>query len=394
LKVVEGADTLKDFGGVVGVGGVQDATSMIAARLSLPLLAVAACAGAGDDPALGLRERPANPSCRPPSSANSPAPRLSLTGCVDPQDARRPAPGLIPYDVNSPLWSDGAAKQRFVALPDGERIRVKDCAREPGTCEASPQDDGHFQLPVGSVLVKTFEVGGRRIETRLLARWNELTWKGYSYAWNEAGTDADLVEDVEGGLKKTIADGSGGTQVWHFPGRAQCLQCHTRAAGISLGLTTAQLDRDFTYSPAIGSNQIETWERIGMFEQAPGRLAPLPSPLQPAVSQDQRTRSYLHVNCSNCHRPHGSFEGIDLRQQTPFAAMGLCNAEPEKGTLGVEGARRLVPGDPSRSLLSLRMHAPEEGRMPQIGTSVIDPAGTALVDDWIRSIQDCPQPAP
>ena len=319
---------------------------------------------------------------------------------MDPRDPRKPAGGLIPYDVASPLWSDGAAKERFLALPDGQRIRVKDCSRNPQACApaamgGTPQDDGHWELPVGSVLVKTFSIGGRRIETRLLVRWNELTWKGYSYEWNAAETEAELVPDMQGGLFKPVANGSG-TQIWHFPSRAQCLQCHTIAAGISLGPTTAQLNRDFKYPSGVTSNQVATWEHIGLFEEAPSRphLAALPTPTAGQPGLVPRVRSYLHANCANCHRPEGSLEGLDLRFETPFERTGLCNAAPEKGTLGVEGALRLIPGDPGRSLMSLRMHTTQDGRMPQIGTSVVDVDGAALVDEWIRSMQACPQSAP
>ncbi len=361
--------------------------------LAVALLAVGcvACGEAAPPPDAEVVERPANATCRPPERASDPPARLSETGCVDPQDPRRPAPGLIPYEVNSPLWSDGAQKERFVALPDGQRLRVKDCARDPQPCAASPEDDGHFEFPVGSVLVKSFAVAGRRVETRLLVRWNELTWKGFSYEWNPAGSDADLVPDQEGGVKKDVPDGAGGTQSWHFPSRAQCLQCHTEAAGVSLGPSSAQLDRTFKYQRWGTVNQLDTWDRMGLFEQPPTQPRPAPlAPPQGDATLEERARSYLHANCSNCHRPQGTFEGIDLRRSTPFAATGLCNVEPEKGTLDVEGARRLVPGQPEKSLLSVRMHRLEKGRMPQIGTSVVDSAGVELVDAWIRSLTACP----
>ena len=326
---------------------------------------------------------------------NAPAARLSESGCVDPGDPRKPAAGLIPYDVASPLWSDGAEKDRFLALPDGARIKVKDCALEPGACAdpgagGTPQDDGHWELPVGTVLVKTFRFGSRLVETRLLVRFDEFTWKGYSYEWNEAQTDAVVLPDMLGGLKKPVSTGSG-TVVWHFPSRAQCLQCHHTAAGISLGPTSAQMNREFRYPGGVTSNQVATLEHIGLFERPLSRPLPaaLAAPLAPGPVSE-RARSYLHANCANCHRPLGSFEGIDLRHQVPFAQTGLCNAAPEKGEVGVPGSLRLVPGNAAKSLTSIRMHALGEGRMPQIGTSVVDQQGVALVDQWIAGIAACP----
>jgi uncharacterized repeat protein (TIGR03806 family) len=324
-------------------------------------------------PRFGISQRPANTTCVAPAPGSTPARLLSETGCADPKDPKRPAPGLIPYDVASPLWSDGAEKQRFIALPDGARIRATDAE--------------HWELPSGAVLVKSFLIGGRFVETRLLARVNEFTWKGYSYEWNAAQTDAVLLEDAEGGHKKEVPSGAG-TQLWHFPSRAQCLQCHTMAAGVSLGPSATQLDFDHRYPSGITSNQVSTLEHIGLFEAPPARAGALPAPAG-GGPLDERVRSYLHVNCANCHRPGGSFEGIDLRYTTPFERTGLCNQPPEKGDLGVPGALRLVPGDPGRSLLALRMKTLQEGRMPQIGTSVVDAAGVALVEQWIRSVT-CP----
>jgi mono/diheme cytochrome c family protein len=201
------------------------------------------------------------------------------------------------------------------------------------------------------------------------------------------------MDDVQGGVKKPVPSGAGQeTQIWHFPSRAQCLQCHTTAAGISLGPTLAQMNFDLAYPSGVTSNQLETWQHIGLFE-APlpaQRPAAYPAAADGVASAESRARAYLHVNCSNCHRPEGSFEGIDLRLGTPLGGTGLCNVAPEKGDLGVPGALRLVPADPGLSLTSIRMHRLTEGRMPQIGTSVVDAAGVAAVDAWIRQLPACP----
>ena len=355
---------------------------------------------ASDKSAFGLAARPANSSCRPPSAGTTPPRLLSQTGCVDAVNPRAPAPGLIPYTVASPLWSDGAEKERYLALPDGERIRIKDCRARPQSCApvaagGTPEDDGHLELPVGSVLVKTFLLGGRRLETRLLARAGAATWRGYVYEWNEAQTDAQLMDDVQGGVRKEVQGATpAGAQIWHFPSRAQCLQCHTTAAGISLGPTLSQMNHDLTYPSGVTSNQLETWEHIGLFADplppAAERPRPYPRVDDGAADVESRARAYLHVNCANCHRPEGSFEGIDLRASTPLASTGLCNVLPEKGELGVTGARRLVPADPAMSLTSIRMHRLTEGRMPQIGTTVVDAAGVAVIDEWIRGMGPCP----
>jgi uncharacterized repeat protein (TIGR03806 family) len=251
------------------------------------------------------------------------------------------------------------------------------------------QEDGQWTFPVGSVLVKSFQIHGQMIETRLLVRVNDFTWRGYSYEWNDAQTDGQLLPDEVGGKKKVVSSGAG-AQTWHFPARDQCLQCHTDAAGVSLGPHTRQLNRDFAYPSGVTANQLDTLEQIGLFTRAPARLDPLPAPGAAAVTTGEGARSYLHTNCSNCHRPQGTFEGIDLRAQTPLADTGLCNQPPEKGDLGVSGALRLMPGRPDRSVLSLRMHTTEMARMPQIGTTVVDGPAVTLIDDWIRALTACP----
>ena len=134
------------------------------------------------------------------------------------------------------LWSDAADKERFIALPDGMKIHIKNCAREPKTCGPRAEggttaDEGHFGLPIGTVLVKTFKLGARYIETRLLIRFDEFQWMGYSYEWNDAQTDATVFPDAVGGVTKMVRTGSGGMQSWSFPSRSECFQCHTRAVG-------------------------------------------------------------------------------------------------------------------------------------------------------------------
>ena len=152
-------------------------------------------------------------------------PLLSDTGCVDTADATQPATGLIPYRVNAAFWSDAAVKQRWMAVPDGQTIAIG--------------ADGDWDFPAGSVLLKHFELGGRRVETRLFMRHPDGVWAGYSYEWNPAGSDAEL---VVGGKTANING-----QDWIFPSSGECLLCHTAAAGFSLGLETQQLNSELQY---------------------------------------------------------------------------------------------------------------------------------------------------
>ncbi len=298
--------------------------------------------------------------------------RLSETGCVDPNDPTQMAPGLIPYAPAAPLWSDGLQKDRWMALPDGATIDV--------------DAQGDLVFPVGTVLIKTFAYEGRRIETRLLVHHDD-GWAGYAYEWNEAQDDAVL---LPAGKRVTLPDG----RSWLIPSRSQCLACHTQAAGYSLGLEVAQLNHAHVYEGRRRANQMATLDHIGLFTTSPGdpsELPAFPAPEDAAAPIAERARAYLHANCSMCHRPGSTGRSeADMRWWIPYGDTALCNADPSEGDLGIAGAKRIAPGDPDRSLVSVRMKRLDAHRMPPLGTDVVDPVGTEVIDAWIASQSGCP----
>jgi uncharacterized repeat protein (TIGR03806 family) len=297
---------------------------------------------------------------------------LSATGCVKPDDPKKPVDALVPYDVNVPLWSDGAVKQRWLSLPADTRITV-----EP---------DGDWTLPIGTVLLKEFALAGKRIETRLFVRHLDGGWAGYTYEWDDAETDATLVVN---GKTKTIGD-----QTWRYPSGTECLECHSDAAGRSLGLETAQLNRDFAAGAKLSGNQLAYLERKGLFESDPGDpedLAAFPAPDDETASLESRARAYLHANCSNCHRPGGTTQSsMDLRASATLADTATCNVDPLQGTFGHPGAKLLLPGDAKESMIVIRMHLLGDGRMPDVASSLVDQQGSHLVAQWIDSLTVCP----
>lgn len=300
--------------------------------------------------------------------------RLSKTGCADPADVKKPASGLVAYGVRSALWSDGAEKDRWMALPDGSTITVG--------------ADGDFDFPNGTVLVKTFTVGGKKIETRLFVRHDDGGWAGYTYEWLDDQSDAVL---LLGSKQKQV-----GTQSWHYPSRSECVRCHTAAAGRSLGLELGQQNGDFVYASTNRiSNQLKTLDHIGMFSaplgKTPDQIIAYPDPTGPAGSLEERARSYLHSNCSNCHRKDGGGRGnMVLTYGTPFKDTVTCNVDPEAGDIGIAGGKLIVPGNPTQSIVSRRPHDLGANRMPPLATSIVDDKGTKVVDDWITSLTACP----
>ncbi len=173
--------------------------------------------------------------------------RLSETGLFESVAAHRPIAGAIPYDVNSPLWSDGAIKARFVVLPPA----VGRDDDRPARIVA--QGATSWTFPEGTVLVKSFGFPGDRAGT---IRWHETRimvlqqgeWAGYSYRWNEAQDDAQLVSGEGADLPRTAAadrERYGLHHGWRYPSRTECLVCHSRAANFVLGLSFPQLDGPF-----------------------------------------------------------------------------------------------------------------------------------------------------
>ncbi|MSP54540.1 MAG: hypothetical protein EXR69_02885 [Myxococcales bacterium] len=308
----------------------------------------------------------------PAPSGNVVPDRLSETGCVDPVDPRSPASGMISYEVNSPLWSDAAEKSRWFAVPDGTQITVN--------------ADGAWAFPVGSVVVKQFRNGDTAMETRLLVLHDDGAWAGYSYQWNETGTDATLLV----GSSSQVYD----TKDWAFPSRAECLRCHTNVAGGLLGLRTEQLNGPHTYDELGGGtyNQIDALSSMGFFAEgisAAETLTAWPVPSGDA-SATERGRSYVAANCAFCHLPDGTGGGaMDLRWDTPLTSMGICDVDPISGDLGVVGAKLLDPGSPDTSLLVLRMASVDAHRMPPLASLVVDDVGLAAVRDWITETESC-----
>lgn len=295
--------------------------------------------------------------------------RLSETGCVEKSNPSIAAAGMIAYDVNSPLWSDGADKQRWFAIPDRTTI-----ARAA---------DGDWILPVGSVTMKSFRLNGRLVETRLLMRHADGDWAGYSYEWNDAQTDAYLLP----ASKVKSVDG----RQWTFPSRSQCLACHTDVAGRTLGLETAQLNRDQFY-PATGrtANQLATLDAIGMFSSplavSPIQMDRLADPSNTTLGLESRARSYLHANCAMCHRPNGPGQGPeDFRYSLATTSIGAVNVIPTQSSFGLNDPRLIYPGKPERSIIGHRLQTLEQGRMPPLGTAMVDTPGVALINQWIRS---------
>jgi hypothetical protein len=316
---------------------------------------------------------------------------LGATGCVDPTDHTKLAATVIPYEVQSPVWADGADIRRGFALPDGGKIHVLDCVAEPDACLYGAADDGKWVFPVGTVMVQSFLYDGKLVDTRLFVQQSAATWAGYAYQWSESQTDATLLD----GEQKFTFDTGARTVPWHVPSRLDCLTCHAFAAGGTLGTETAQMNRVVG-----GMNQIDRFKAMGLFAAAvptPYKAA-LPTPYAgqagapPAgATVEQRARSYLHANCAHCHRPGGAYGNFDLRNDVALADTNTCGRSPSEGTLGIAAPAIIKPTDFMSSVMWVRMDTPAgDNRMPKLGSDVVDQMAVDLVGSWITSITSCP----
>lgn len=307
-------------------------------------------------------------------------PTLSDTGAFSELASLAPQTGIVPYDLNVPFWSDGALKKRWFSIPDSNG-------------KIGFNRGGNWVLPKGAVWIKHFELeltngvpeSRRRLETRFLVR-NTTEVYGVTYRWDDSQTNATLVP--EGGLDETflVRDGEATRiQTWHYPGRAECLACHTTVGGGALGFNTAQMNRDFDYGGTV-DNQIHALSQAGYFTSEINGIHTLRA-LVPATNQNAslefRVRSYLAANCVQCHQPGGpTTASFDARLNTPTTEAGLIGGR--LSNTGYNDEMRVIRGgSPELSMLLQRISTRGSNQMPPIGSTVVDTNGVRLVVEWI-----------
>ncbi|MDA1180187.1 MAG: PQQ-dependent sugar dehydrogenase, partial [Planctomycetota bacterium] len=313
--------------------------------------------------------------------------KLSETGLFVSVKDYEVQPGVIPYEVNAAGWVDGATAERHVAIPDDGSM--------------SFSETRGLTLPDHAVAVQTLSLPispdspeVRRIETRILVR-QEGAWIGYSYLWNDAQDDADLVEATGRDINLPVSTSEGApatdaTRPWRVPSRSECMSGHSDRIGVGLGLSQPQLNRDCSYGGQV-ENQIEVLQRIGVLAGNLERpLAEMPKLVDPYDAQqplEQRARSYLHTNCSVCHILSGGGNSrMALEITTGSEGLAVIDQHPQHDTLGIANARIVAPGDPQRSVLYHRVSRRGRGQMPPLVTQVVDQRASDLFSEWIKSL--------
>ena len=267
--------------------------------------------------------------------------KLSETGLFSSVAPLTPAPGVLPYAIAAEPWMDHAVAERVVGLPDISTVRIYDRAiHVPGTAYF----DSRVFFPKEAVLAKTISIemergtpsSKRRLETQIL-HFDGDNWFGYTYRWNEAQTDAELVPaggaDMNLDILDAEAPGGHRKQTWRLASRGQCLVCHNGWCGPPQGFNAEQLNRQ---------GQLERLQKLNVVAQATptgkgkgkgkgkaeaaadGKvrtLFQLADPYDPSQDLTRRARSYLNVNCAHCHQnAAGGTATIDLRAEVGLNA--------------------------------------------------------------------------
>ena len=319
--------------------------------------------------------------------------KLSQTGLFTSLQPLLPAPGVVPYSIAAPMHRDAAAAEYWLALPGDEPITF--------FADRQPTFDwfrSGVLFPEGTVIAKTYSLptqqpgdSPRRIETQVAQAVARGQWNHYTYRWNAAGNEADLVDG--NGEFGVMLETNGQPKRWDFASRSQCRTCHTPWRGETLGLTEAQLQGDPQGS----------WQRLldgGWIRVDKPRsteiaadAARLVDPHDTDQPIELRARSYLHANCAHCHLEGGNASvAIDVSFDKPLAATGLIDTKPMRGDFGIDAARVIAPGDPARSTLLYRIAKLGSGRMPALGVHDVDAAGVALLARWTAGLSPLPPP--
>lgn len=313
----------------------------------------------------------------PPNS--TPIPQLlSETGAFEDLRTLTPAPGVLPYEIRSPLWSDGADKQRWVSVPDNRPI---DYDRK-----------GPWSFFGGTVFIKHFEMdlgGGnqRRLETRFFIKDAQGVAYGLSYKWNEEGTDAVLIDNYIAPVD-TLEFLDGSRRAWNYPSRGQCMQCHTEAAGYILGVKTAQLNGPIFWNDELHENQVALWQTLGLFtELSPLENLPAMADLGDSTASSLvRFKSYLDANCASCHRPEGVAPQFDARFETPFEEQDLVFKSTE-GFNSLNANHLITPGDTATSELFRRdVEELASWKMPPVGRNMVDTTYITFLKQFITDL--------
>ena len=294
-----------------------------------------------------------------------------------------PTNGVIPYTLNSTLFSDYAKKKRFIWMPNNSKasfINEKEL----------------LDFPVGTILIKNFyydnvlpENTTQIIETRLIIKKQE-GWVFANYAWNTEQSEAAL--DMNGSYIDLQWQQEGITKSveYRIPSGPECHTCHkVNEIAQPIGPKVRNLNLPYIYNDG-ASNQLEKWVSLGYLENTlPEAIAKLPDYNDSNASLNQRVRGYLEINCAHCHSEstHCSYRPmrLDYLSTEDATNMGVCvDAETD---LGFGLGHIVEPGNARNSVLYFRVNSTEvSNRMPLLSRTIVHKEGVQLIEEWINTL--------
>jgi hypothetical protein len=321
----------------------------------------------------------------PQSAPTKPPQTLQGTGLYADFATLQVDPKHVAFSPQYPLWSDGAAKRRWISLPPGTAI--------------DGSDPDAWSFPVGTRFWKEFSFEGRRVETRYLERQADGQWLYAAYAWSPDGREAHLVSDRGKRGAYPLAGGRSHT----IPGVNDCKACHQGGRAEVLGFSALQLspDRDpfaphAEPEPARGVDLRSLVER-GLLVNLPKSLSDTPPRIAAASATERAALGYMHGNCGHCHNEQGSLGnvGLFLRHVSGSAAQpatastrGHPMKKPAPGQ-SPDAVLRIEPGHPDRSALMQRVASRYAAlQMPPLGTELVDAEAVSLLHRWIAEMDN------
>ena len=333
---------------------------------------------------------------------------LSDTGAFSNTANMAAVGGMLEYEPEAPLWSDGTDKPRWMAVPNN--IDGIDGSYDSLNEKIIFSEEGEWVFPNGTVFVKQFTLPldqrdptnpalQKRLETRFAVRGSDGEYFFFTYKWNSSDTDADLVapgdtSSLDETYSVTDKNGNNFLQTWSIPTRAECFDCHQSGAGRILGVKTRQLNNLFEYSNGINGHQLAGLNELRIFDQQL-ELTDMPNYLSSKnisdnqVSLETRVHSYLDSNCSHCHRPESNAgrANFDVRLSTPMSLTGIINGNVLAEDLDLDNPELVIPGDFINSMIYHRDESIDpEIRMPNLGKTITDDEYIAVLVSWIERL--------
>ncbi len=327
------------------------------------------------------------------SSVKAPS-RLSQINLFHDFETLQPIPGVVPYEVNSPLYDDGAIQKRWIAMPNDGNL-------DSPNKKVKYNSNKYWEFPKGTVFIKHLEMPldesdstkVQRLETQLLVHGEDGIYYGLAYKWTPDGKDALLASS---GMDTTLAINTPQgikQQVWHTSNRGDCLACHNKQSGRVLGFNGRQLNKElFDPRTKVYTNQLKWFNQLGYFypkisTEAIDQMVTSASLDDPDATVSMKARSYLDANCSYCHQPGTTNRGgFDARLTTPFRFQGFLHRNVIHEYI-VSQPGIIIPENPSRSVLYLNMKSVHESKsMPPLAKNKVHQKAVRLISTWIKQI--------